>query len=74
MGLTTPSAVLSAVIFKALVIVALTPLALKGVTYRPLGAVAILLRNLLVYDLGGLVAPFAGIWLIDRVLVALHLT
>ena len=75
MGLATPqSAVLSAVIFNALVIVALIPLALKGVAYRPLGAAAILRRNLLVYGLGGLVAPFAGIWLIDRVLVALHLT
>ncbi len=75
MGLATPqSAVLSAVIFNALVIVALIPLALKGVAYRPLGAAAILRRNLLVYGLGGLVAPFAGIWLIDRALVALHLT
>jgi potassium-transporting ATPase ATP-binding subunit len=74
MGLATPqSAVLSAVIFNALIIVALIPLALRGVTYRPLGAVAILRRNLLVYGLGGLVAPFAGIWLIDRALVALHL-
>ncbi len=75
MGLATPqSAVLSAVIFNALIIVALIPLALKGVAYRPLGAAAILRRNLLVYGLGGLVAPFAGIWLIDRALVALHLT
>ncbi|MES3036040.1 MAG: potassium-transporting ATPase subunit KdpB [Gemmatimonadota bacterium] len=75
MGLATPqSAVLSAVIFNALVIVALIPLALSGVTYRPLGAAAILRRNLLVYGLGGLVAPFAGIWLIDHALVALHLT
>ena len=75
MGLATPqSVVLSAVIFNALVIVAPIPLALKGVAFRPLGAAAILRRNLLVYGLGGLVAPFAGIWLIDRVLVALHLT
>ncbi|MCC7054988.1 MAG: potassium-transporting ATPase subunit KdpB [Gemmatimonadaceae bacterium] len=75
MGLATPqSAVLSAVIFNALVIVALIPLALRGVTYRPLGAAAILRRNLLVYGLGGLAAPFAGSWLIDRALVALHLT
>ena len=74
MHLATPqSAVLSAVIFNALVIVALIPLALKGVAYRPLGAAAILRRNLLIYGLGGLVAPFAGIWLIDRALVALHL-
>ena len=74
MGLATPqSAVLSAVIFNALIIVALIPLALRGVAYRPLGAAAILRRNLLVYGLGGLVAPFAGIWLIDRALVALHL-
>jgi potassium-transporting ATPase ATP-binding subunit len=74
MGLATPqSAVLSAVIFNALIIVALIPLALRGVTYRPLGAAAILRRNLLVYGLGGLVSPFAGIWLIDRALVLLHL-
>ena len=74
MGLATPqSAVLSAVIFNALIIVALIPLALKGVKYRPLGAAAILRRNLLVYGVGGLVAPFVGIWVIDRLLVALHL-
>lgn len=74
MGLATPaSAILSAVIFNALVIVALIPLALKGVAYRPLGAAAILRRNLLVYGLGGLVVPFAGIKLIDLALVALHL-
>ena len=74
MGLATPdSAILSAVIFNALVIVALIPLALKGVAYRALGAVAILRRNLLVYGLGGLIAPFIGIKLIDLVLVVLNL-
>ena len=74
MGLATPSsAILSAVIFNALVIIALIPLALKGVAYRPLGAVAILRRNLLVYGLGGLVVPFIGIKLIDLVLVGLNL-
>ncbi|WP_144717450.1 potassium-transporting ATPase subunit KdpB [Agrococcus jejuensis] len=68
MGLSSPaSAVLSAVIFNALVIVALIPLALKGVRYRPVAASALLGRNLLVYGLGGLVAPFIGIWLIDLV-------
>ncbi len=74
MGLATPaSAILSAVIFNALVIVALIPLALKGVAYRPQGAAAILRRNLLVYGLGGLVVPFAGIKAIDLMLVGLHL-
>jgi K+-transporting ATPase ATPase B chain len=74
MGLATPdSAILSAVIFNALVIVALIPLALKGVAYRALGAVAILRRNLLVYGLGGLIVPFIGIKLIDLVLVVLNL-
>jgi K+-transporting ATPase ATPase B chain len=69
MGLHSPhSAILSAVIFNALIIVCLIPLALKGVKYRPLGAARVLRRNLLVYGLGGLAAPFAGIWLIDRVL------
>jgi K+-transporting ATPase ATPase B chain len=71
MGLgTASSAVLSAVIFNALIIVVLIPLALKGVRYRPLGAATVLRRNLLVYGLGGLVAPFAGIKLIDLLLVA----
>jgi len=66
MGLATPnSAILSAVVFNALVIVALIPLALRGVRYRPVGAAALLRRNLLVFGLGGVVAPFAGIWLID---------
>ncbi len=72
MRLATPqSAILSAVIFNALVIVALTPLALRGVKYRPLGAGAVLRRNLAIYGLGGLVAPFAGIKLIDLLLAAL---
>ncbi|WP_415035714.1 potassium-transporting ATPase subunit KdpB [Azonexus sp.] len=74
MGLATPdSAILSAVIFNALIIIALIPLALKGVNYRPLGAVAILRRNLLVYGIGGLIVPFIGIKLIDLILVALKL-
>ncbi|WP_134855860.1 HAD-IC family P-type ATPase, partial [Bordetella pertussis] len=75
MGLATPaSAILSAVIFNALIIVALIPLALKGVRYRPLGAAVLLRRNLLVYGLGGLLAPFAGIKLIDMALAALGWT
>jgi K+-transporting ATPase ATPase B chain len=66
MGLHSPdSAILSAVIFNALVIVALIPLALRGVRYKPSTAKALLRRNLLVYGLGGIVTPFAGIWLID---------
>ncbi|MGY8526802.1 potassium-transporting ATPase subunit KdpB [Paracidovorax citrulli] len=70
MGLATPaSAILSAVIFNALIIVVLIPLALKGVAYRPLGAAVLLRRNLLLYGLGGIVVPFAGIKLIDMVLV-----
>ncbi len=74
MGLHSPqSAVLSAVIFNALIIVALIPLALRGVQYRPLGASVILGRNLTVYGLGGLVIPFVGIKLIDLLLVALKL-
>ncbi|WP_423776790.1 potassium-transporting ATPase subunit KdpB [Achromobacter mucicolens] len=72
MGLATPSsAILSAVIFNALIIVVLIPLALKGVRYRPLGASVLLRRNLLIYGLGGLIVPFAGIKLIDMVLAAL---
>ncbi|MGO8683418.1 MAG: potassium-transporting ATPase subunit KdpB [Thermoleophilia bacterium] len=75
MGLHSPhSAVLSAVIFNALVIVALIPLALRGVKYRPIGAAALLRFNLLVYGLGGVIAPFIGIKVIDMILVALHLT
>lgn len=74
MQLATPqSAILSAVIFNALIIVALIPLALRGVKYRPIGASALLTRNLLVYGLGGLIVPFVGIKAIDLVLVALHL-
>jgi K+-transporting ATPase ATPase B chain len=74
MGLATPqSAVLSAVIFNALIIVALIPLALKGVRYRPMGAAIVLRHNLLVYGAGGLAAPFIGIKLIDLILVALNL-
>jgi K+-transporting ATPase ATPase B chain len=65
------NAVLSAVIFNALVIVALIPLALRGVPYRPLPAALLLRRNLLVYGLGGFLVPFAGIKLIDVVLTAL---
>jgi K+-transporting ATPase ATPase B chain len=69
MRLHTPqSAILSAVIFNALIIVALVPLALRGVAYRPLGAAALLRRNLLVYGVGGLIAPFIGIKAIDLVL------
>ncbi|MBF0176284.1 MAG: potassium-transporting ATPase subunit KdpB [Magnetococcales bacterium] len=75
MGLATPaSAILSAVIFNALIIIALIPLALKGITYRPIGAATLLQRNLLIYGAGGLIVPFIGIKIIDVVLVALHLT
>ncbi|HMN29154.1 MAG TPA: potassium-transporting ATPase subunit KdpB, partial [Caldilineaceae bacterium] len=75
MRLATPeSAILSAVIFNALVIIALVPLALRGVRYRPIGAEALLRNNLLVYGLGGLIIPFIGIKLIDLILVALGLT
>jgi potassium-transporting ATPase ATP-binding subunit len=74
MGLHTPqSAVLSAVIFNALIIMALVPLALRGVKYRPLDAASLLRRNLLIYGIGGIVAPFPGIWLIDQLLVMLRL-
>jgi potassium-transporting ATPase ATP-binding subunit len=74
MRLATPqSAILSAVIFNALIIIALIPLALKGVPYRAVGAANLLRDNLLIYGLGGLVAPFIGIKLIDLLLVALHL-
>jgi K+-transporting ATPase ATPase B chain len=67
------SAILSAVIFNALIIIALIPLALRGVQYRATGAASILRRNVLIYGVGGLIAPFAGIKLIDLALVALHL-
>lgn len=74
MKLASPqSAILSAVIFNALIIIALIPLALKGVPYRPVGAAALLRRNLLIYGLGGLVAPFIGIKLIDLAVSAIHL-
>jgi K+-transporting ATPase ATPase B chain len=74
MRLATPeSAILSAVIFNALVIIALVPLALRGVPYRAVGAAQLLRDNLLIYGLGGLVAPFVGIKLIDMALVALQL-
>jgi K+-transporting ATPase ATPase B chain len=74
MGLATPfSAILSAVIFNALIIVALIPLALKGIQYRPQGAGVVLRRNLAIYGLGGILIPFVGIKLIDLALVALGL-
>jgi K+-transporting ATPase ATPase B chain len=74
MQLSTPqSAILSAVIFNALIIVALIPLALRGVKYRPIGASALLQRNLIVYGLGGLIVPFIGIKAIDLILTVLHL-
>jgi K+-transporting ATPase ATPase B chain len=74
MGLATPqSAILSAVIFNALIIVALIPLALRGIRYRPVGAARLLRNNLLIYGLGGLIAPFVGIKLVDLLLVALGL-
>jgi K+-transporting ATPase ATPase B chain len=64
---------LSAIIFNALIIVALIPLALRGVSYRPMSAAALLQRNLLVYGLGGIIVPFAGIKLIDMLITAMHL-
>ncbi len=67
MDLNKDTAIISAVIFNAFIIIALIPLALKGVTYRPLGAAALLQRNLLIYGLGGLVAPFVGIKIIDSI-------
>jgi K+-transporting ATPase ATPase B chain len=74
MHLATPeSAILSAVVFNALIIVGLIPLALRGVKYEPVGAEVILRKNLLVYGLGGLIVPFIGIKLIDVILVALRL-
>ena len=73
MGLGNPnSAMLAAVIFNALIIIALIPLALKGVSYKPMGAAQELRRNLLLYGVGGILVPFPGIWLIDR-LILLHL-
>ena len=74
MGLRTPeSAVLSAVIFNAVIIVALVPLALRGIQYRPVGAAALLRRNLLIYGIGGIVVPFIGIKIIDVIVTGLHL-
>jgi K+-transporting ATPase ATPase B chain len=74
MHLHTPqSAVLAAVIFNALIIIALVPLALRGVKYRPVGAAALLRRNILIYGLGGILVPFPAIWVLDQLLVLLHL-
>jgi K+-transporting ATPase ATPase B chain len=73
MHLASPnSAILSAVIFNALIIVFLIPLALRGVQFRPMPAMALLRRNLLIYGLGGIIAPFAGIKIIDLVITSLH--
>jgi K+-transporting ATPase ATPase B chain len=65
--------VLAAVIFNALIIIALIPLSLRGVSYRPASAAATLRRNLLIYGVGGVLAPFPAIWLIDRFLVLVRL-
>jgi K+-transporting ATPase ATPase B chain len=74
MRLSNPqSAVLAAVIFNALIIIALIPLALRGVKYRPSNAIETLKRNLLIYGVGGVILPFPFIWLIDHLLVVLHL-
>ena len=74
MKLATPeSAILSAIIFNALIIIALIPLSLKGVRYRPIGAGPLLLRNLMIYGIGGVIIPFIGIKAIDIVVTALHL-
>jgi K+-transporting ATPase ATPase B chain len=74
MQLATPeSAILSAVIFNALIIIALIPLALRGVKYRPVPAAQLLTRNLLIYGVGGIIAPFIGIKIIDVLLAVLHL-
>jgi K+-transporting ATPase ATPase B chain len=67
------SAILSAVIFNALIIIALIPLALRGVKFRPLGAAEILRRNLLIYGVGGVILPFVGIKFIDLIVAGLHL-
>ncbi|HXN92419.1 MAG TPA: potassium-transporting ATPase subunit KdpB [Candidatus Sulfotelmatobacter sp.] len=75
MQLHTPnSAVLSAVIFNALIIIALVPLALRGVRYRPIGAAALLRNNLVIYGLGGIIVPFFGIKVIDIIVTAIHLS
>jgi K+-transporting ATPase ATPase B chain len=74
MHLRTPeSAILSAVIFNALIIIALIPLALRGVRYRPVGAAALLRRNLLIYGVGGIIAPFIGIKILDVLLQYLRM-
>jgi K+-transporting ATPase ATPase B chain len=74
MALHTPqSAVLAAVIFNALILIALVPLALRGVKYRPLGAADLLRRNTLIYGVGGIIVPFPAIWILDRILVWMHL-
>jgi K+-transporting ATPase ATPase B chain len=73
MQLNPASAILSAVIFNALIIIALIPLALRGVKYRPIGASMLLRDNLLIYGVGGVIAPFIGIKLIDMLLAALKL-
>jgi K+-transporting ATPase ATPase B chain len=74
MKLQTPeSAILSAVIFNALIIVALVPLALRGIQYRPIGAAALLRRNLLIYGLGGVIVPFIGTKIIDVLITSVHL-
>jgi K+-transporting ATPase ATPase B chain len=74
MHLQTPeSAILSAIIFNALIIIALIPLSLRGVTYRPAGAASILRRNLLIYGIGGIIVPFIGIKLIDLAITAIGL-
>jgi K+-transporting ATPase ATPase B chain len=67
------SAILSAVIFNAVIIIALIPLALKGVKFRPLGATKILARNLLIYGLGGIILPFIGIKVIDMFITTIGL-
>jgi K+-transporting ATPase ATPase B chain len=74
MRLTSPyTAIMSAVIFNAIIIILLIPLALRGVKFRPMGAAAILRRNLLIFGVGGIMIPFLGIKLIDIAITALHL-
>ncbi len=68
------SAILAAVIFNALIIIALVPLALRGVSYRPMNAASLLRRNILIYGLGGVIVPFPGIWLLARLLILCHLS
>ena len=74
MHLHTPqSAILSAVIFNAIIIIALIPIALRGVRYRPIGAAALLRRNILIYGIGGIIAPFLGITAIDLIISFMHI-